>query len=145
MSIIDNQFLRYKKNIILQYGRQALYNDQIDHICNPLFGSRYRGAHDYRQAIFKEGYQILNTSVSGRHWVAIYISRDKIYIYDSFARNLTRILHKFIKIIPSKYKIIECNQRNDPEQIGYSEVCGHISIAFLQCVKKYGIKKAMTI
>ena len=135
-------FLRYKKNLILQYGKDGLWNDQIDYICKGL--TPWRGCHNYKNAVFKSGYQIINTSIAGTHWVAIYISRNKIYIYDSFARPISRLLNRFIKLIPHKYTIIECNT-NDAEQVGYSQVCGHISIAWLMVVKKLGIKKACLI
>ena len=142
---IDKFFLQQKNKLIRKYGRDGMYDIEIDKICKNEFKSKWLGCHSYDSIVFKPGFLIINTSKKGSHWVGIYITKSKIYIYDSFARNLRRILHRLMKIIPSKYTVIECNQKSDPEQRGESEVCGHISISFLMCVRDFGIKKAITI
>ena len=140
-------FLKHKKALIKAHGNKALDNFQIDAICHPIFGARWRGCNPQDKIVWKTGYQIINTDTSrggGIHWVSIYITPKKIHVYDSFGRSTKRLLKILTSQATSKnINIIE--SKRDAEQFGSTEVCGHLSISWLLCVKRLGIKISLKI
>lgn len=144
---VEKSFRKYSKQIIKKIGKSALYDDTIDENCQRLFGNKWLGCHSHDKMSQKNGYQILNTgssNSSGIHWVSCATTPSTIYIYDSFARDSNSIL-KSLNKKKKKRKIVEAD-RSDQEQFGFdTEVCGHLSIAWLLCCKQYGIRKALKI
>ena len=145
---ITDQFRKFKNLLIRKLGRKALFDSQIDHVGKQLFGSDWLGVHPQDKFVSKPGYQIINTVTSedkiGEHWVALYIPNSTgktIYVYDSFARPTSELLKVFSK---KAYRIRD-SDRSDAEQRGKSEVCGVLSLAWLLCVKHYGIRAALKI
>ena len=146
MTEINEQFLKYKKQLIRKLGSKGLYNDTIDDNCKRLFKSKWKGCVSHNKMSQSNGFQILNTasfkSKNGIHWVGICITPKTIYVYDSFGRDSDLIL-KSLNKNKKKRKIIESNR--DAEQFGDSEICGQLCIAWLLCVKNFGVRKALQI
>lgn len=94
----------------------------------------------------KKPYSILNTddsSKSGTHWVAVYEARNRLYVYDSFART-SRLMNPFVLKMQSRgFKVIFVNRKK--EQAEHQLNCGLRSLLWLIYVKKYGIQKARHI
>jgi len=127
-------------------GKGPLYEDVINAVGNAELGDGWRGVSD--QSTFKStpGYHIVNTSYSknskGVHWLGVYVSNDKkIYIFDSYNRNVRSVSNKLFKKYGSAVR--------DPNDKRYqqgdtSATCGHASLAWLMIVRDYGIQAAST-
>ena len=97
----------------------------------------------------RDSYVIVNVdkmSQPGSHWCAVYkgVSGKIVYIYDSFGRNIKKLMPLlYNRIVKSGYKIITPDE--DPEQDKSSFVCGVLSIAWLKLINNYGIENALYI
>lgn len=145
----EDLFNKCKRQLIRKLGRRALYNDEIDAICQRLFGKRWGGCHPSDKLPLKPNiYYIANTGnqrSNGIHWVSCVTTKTRVYVYDSFSRHPSNLL----KTLSSKAErkglvIVEANQ-DEAEQRGDSAICGHISIAWLIVVHQMGIRAACTI
>lgn len=139
----EKLFLKYKKENIKLLGKNAMYDDQFKQLI-PFIN----GVYCQDNAIVKQGFYIINTDMStgkGKHWVACYQTKTRVYLYDSFARTPSFLLPLFVKKINNKgLKIVE-SDITDKEQYGHSEVCGQLCCAWLRVIKEQGIRKALTI
>ena len=94
----------------------------------------------------RKPYSILNnhdSTKSGEHWVSVYQTRTKIYVYDSFART-KRLMKPFVeKMSKMGYKVEFVNKNKDQSE--YQINCGLRALLFLIFVNKYGIAKARKI
>ena len=94
----------------------------------------------------KKPYSILNTddsSSSGTHWVAVYQSKRRLYVYDSFART-SRLMKPFVeKMKGLGLSVVFVNRKK--EQAEKQLNCGLRSLLWLIFVAKYGIQKARQI
>lgn len=144
-------FNKYRKSLIQTLGRKALYDSTIDKIGVKEFGSAWLGCNPSDQIKFKPySYQIVNTdphNKSGSHWLAMYQTKTKAYVFDSYGRPIPLLLKNLSKT--SKQHGLGLGSTNavpNMEQIGFtSEVCGHNSLAFLLTVRDLGITKARNI
>ena len=151
LSKYKSLYLKYKKHVITKFGKKALDDRQLTELGRNIFGSKYLGTFPQDKVPWnKTGYLICNVDTSKKintddaHWVAIYTTKTRLYIYDTFGRHTSFILPiVFEKAAKINKKIIEAD--HDPEQYGYSEICGQLSMAFLCVVKDLGVKKALTI
>ena len=143
---IEKEFLKYKKNYIKKYGRIALDNFQINKECEKLFGKKYNGCWLQDESFpIKNGFYILNTDIRnnvGKHWVGVYLTDLSCSLYDSFGRNIHKLLSVFLKRI-TKRKIFF--DKKDREQKDHEIICGHLSLSWVRCVHRFGIKKAIKI
>lgn len=94
----------------------------------------------------KKPYSILNTDPSskgGTHWVGVYQTKNKLYVYDSFARS-KKLMTKFVKMMKSKgFEVLFVNQGKDQNE---KEVnCGLRCFLWLIMVDRYNITKARKI
>ena len=112
-----------------------------------MFGDKYIGTFAQDKLPMTSGYFIVNVDTSKRintdkaHWLGIYQTEKCMYVYDSYGRHTRFILP--IVFNKTKKKIVD--SKHDPEQYGYTELCGHLSMAWLCVVKDLGIRKALTI
>jgi len=140
--------------LIKQYGDKSLYNDEIHKIGKELFKSKFIGVFAQNASFpLKQGYYIINTDTKnndGIHWVSMYLTKTKAYIYDSFGRKAKYILsHLVSKLTKNNYKI-KNSDTTDREQRPFkngkiTEICGPLSLAWLYVVNKLGIRKALTV
>jgi hypothetical protein len=73
---------------------------------------------------------------------SIYITPKNVY--DSFGRN-TKSLLKVITAKSKTKKIKIVDSKRDAEQHEDSVVCGHMSLAWLTVVQRFGVRAALTI
>ena len=147
----EKLFKKYKKQFVTTLGKKALDDGQLTQLGRNIFGDKYIGtfAQD-KYPMNKNGFAIVNKDTSKKintddaHWVAIYTTKTRLYIYDTFGRHTSFVLPIiYEKAAKHNKKIYE--SKNDPEQYGYSEICGQLAIAWLCVVKDLGIRKALTI
>lgn len=139
-------FLSYKKQFIKILGIKAITNHQINDICVKLFRT-WNGCNSQDTIIFKNGYQIINTSREserGVHWVALYITGKTVYVYDSFGRPTKKLL-KILTAQANQKKINIIDSEHDAEQFGRTQICGLLCISWLLVVQKLGVRQALKI
>ena len=146
---VKKYFLGRKKALMRQLGKGALYDDQIAAVAPSLLGPRWKGVYSHDQLPKSPGMYIVNTagskSKNGIHWVAVYQTPKTMYVYDSYGRATGSVLPKLKRRAGAGVRIVE-SDRSDAEQIGTSsETCGHMCLAWLQCVVKYGIRGALLV
>ena len=139
--------LPYKTAIIRELGKGPLDEGQIDEIGLREFGRKWGGVHpsDRLPALKKDRFYVVNNAghrSPGTHWLGLYSSPGgRVYIYDSFARFITRLIPKTVRKIRHENIVEEANQNAD--QRGASSVCGQLSLSWLLLVRDMGIRKAL--
>lgn len=92
-------------------------------------------------------YSILNTDDStkdGTHWVGVIQNNNTIYVYDSFARNGSRLMRPFIKSMNKQGYIVRfINKGSDQPEKAVD--CGIRCLLYLIFVDRYGIEKCIEI
>jgi hypothetical protein len=151
---IEKEFKKYKRRYIAKLGNTALDNFTIDIFCKSEFGSKYKGSYPVDAPIsFTPGYYIINTDISsgsGIHWIGLICTKKTAYIYDSFARNPSKLVPILIKRLASQKLKIISSDRTDAEQRATNRGtlvvnCGHACLSFLKCASLYGIRNAIKI
>ena len=143
----EHLFKKYKKQFISDLGKKALSDDQLDKLGKQMIGDKYIGTFAQDKLPMTSGYFIVNVDTSKRintdkaHWIGIYQTEKCMYVYDSYGRHTENVLPIIYR--KTKKKIVD--SKHDPEQFKYTELCGHLSMAFLCVVKELGIRKALTI
>lgn len=113
---------------------------ELDNVCNDIFeDSMYGGiwsANDVEiDNIKKDQFMIVNTDNNdkpGIHWILLYRDKKVTYFYDSYRRKY-QTLNPLWKHKKWKQYI------NVPEQSLVSSICGHICIAMMLTILKYGV------
>jgi hypothetical protein len=145
---IEKTFISYKRQLIKKLGSDALYDDEISNVAKKLIGSKFKGVFSSNKMKFNPGYYVINTGNSkcgGIHWVGIYITPKVVYVYDSYARHTNSILKKLEAQAKKHKKIVVESDRTDLEQQDDTSICGQLSLAWILCVKKHGIRNALKI
>lgn len=143
----DTAFKNYKNKFIKIFGRDALYDSQLTRAGRDIFGRKYIGTFSQDTMPTTSGYLIVNVDTSKKintpaaHWVAIYQTKTRMYVYDSYGRSTKFVLPIIAK--NTNKTIIE--SKRDPEQYGETVICGHLCLAWLCCVEKLGITRALKI
>jgi len=143
-------FNEYKNNIISEIGIEPMYDDQIKkygkvHFNN--FGGVY--PHDklkpqnYKCYVVNTG----NSNSAGYHWIGIYVTPNNFYVFDSYHRDIHSIVKDAEKIKGNRNIIVSkwtqpIQKDTDQKQ---ENICGQLSLAWLHCVKDYGIRNAILI
>jgi hypothetical protein len=141
----NDLFLLYKKKIIKILGNKATTDAELNEVGMRMFPKKFRGVYPQDKFPSKSGYYIVNTDVStgpGEHWVAVYSTASKLYIYDSFGRCSKKLLKHLTKN-NTKKEIVD--SQYDAEQFGDSEICGPLCLSWLAVVRDLGIKKALLV
>ena len=143
-----NCFKNTKKKYLKKLGSSATYDTDLLRVGKKEFGNKFQGVYAVNEQFLvkNNNYYIINTdkkSGPGEHWVSIYLTPKKLYFYDSFSRDATKITPLLIKRFQHR-QIIQSDQK-DQEQYGLSEVCGVLCLAFLSVVRDLGINKALKI
>ena len=142
------------KDLTKIMGNGELDSIQLTQMCKSIFKKDFNSVCAWSEYIPNKNkpYSIVNTNnETGEHWLSAYTEDGKtVYIYDSFARNLKRIMKDWYDLSKNRgIKLIFVNKGKDqsdgsgnsPAQIN----CGLRSFNWLYCVKLYGIKKARNI
>jgi len=140
-------FKKHKKAFIRQLGKGALDDSQLDALGKEMLGKKYIGTFAQDEMPSRSGFMIVNVDTFKKintdkaHWVAIYQTPKTLYVYDSFGRLTQNVL----KLISKKTKKKIVDSKHDPEQYGFTEICGHLAMAWLCVARELGIRKALTI
>ena len=85
-------------------------------------------------------YQVINTDTAdkpGVHWLALYTTKKRAYVFDSFGRSITHLVHLLTDSLKKHGFLLGATDlARHPEQRGFtSEVCGQAVFRFyLSCV-----------
>ena len=141
------------KDLTKIMGNGELDSNQLTQMCKAVFKKEFNSVCAWSEYIPNKNkpYSIINTeNTIGEHWLGAYTDGKTVYVYDSFARNLKRIMKDWYDLSKKLgYKLIFVNKGQDqadksgntPAQIN----CGLRSYVWIYCVKLYGIKKARNI
>ena len=149
-SIERKTFNKHKKTLIAELGSKALYDSTLNAVGKREFAA-WGGVFPIDRGTLKPfHYYIYNTDTHdkpGDHWIGVYCSKGRAYIYDSYGRDPARIVYRLFKTIKkSGFKLGKTDLAPQMEQIGFtSELCGVYSLAFLMTVRDLGIAKAKNI
>jgi hypothetical protein len=143
-------FKKYKDEVIKHFGEKPLYEDQIKeygikHF--PNFGGVF--AHDEFKPENDKCY-VINTGNSksmGYHWVGVFVTKPHLFIFDSFHRNPDKILHDLDKFKGKRAVVVsrwpEAIQKDYIQK--EQNICGQLCLAWLHCIKDFGIRNAILI
>jgi hypothetical protein len=126
-----------------KYGRGPHTDSVIREMGKQYIGGRFKGVYpwDTMPKLPNNTYAVINTddhTKGGVHWVGVYSSNNRYYIFDSFGRQPGNILHPFVeKQQGLGREIININKTSD--QANKQSDCGLRSIAMLIIAHKYGI------
>lgn len=147
---IKHKYISILSILRKQYGTKEKSTHELDEIMRQLMKKNYIGtlaSDEYPLTKTGKSYCIMNTdghTKSGTHWLAVYRDKNKIYIYDSFARKIDRLIPDFCKKMASNgFQLIQANQKLDQGE--KQEDCGLRSAVWLLCVCHDGINKAIHI
>lgn len=143
-------FNERRDEIIKKFGTSPMYEDQIQKYCQeniPYFGGVF--THDKLIPEDNKSY-IVNTGnfeSPGYHWIAIVVTRFNMYVFDSFHRNIHKIVRNIDKLKGDRHVVVSkwsqpVQDDSDPSQ---QNICGQLSIAWLECANHYGIRNAILI
>jgi len=146
----ETLFRKYKAKYIAKFGRHALDNTEIDTFAKSTFGTKYRGSYAQNEKFeLKSGcYYIINTDIKtgpGIHWISLILTPKTAYVFDSFGRDVKKLVPHLVKHITKSGRKIVSSDRKDKEQRGLSVICGHLSLAWLAVAKDLGIRAAAKI
>lgn len=145
----EKLFRKYKAKYIAKLGRHALDNNEIDIFAKSTFGTKYRGSYAQDEKFeLKSGYYIINTDIKtgpGEHWISLILTPKTAYVFDSFSRDVKKLVPHLAKHIAKSGRKIVSSDRKDKEQRGLSVICGHLSLSFLAVANDLGIRKAILI
>ena len=152
MNIANEVFKEHKKQIIAVLGRKAVSDDQLTELGKNMLNKKYLGtfAQD-KYPMNKNGFAIVNVDIASKintdmaHWVAIYSTKTRLYIYDSYGRTTKFVLPIiYEKARKHNKKIYE--SYHDAEQHGIrSEICGQLSMAWIFTANTIGIRKELLV
>jgi hypothetical protein len=140
----EKLYNRLLKQVESALGKKPTTNFQLNKYCRKKFGHQYKGTFARNQIpiMNHNEFCIANLDTSnepGSHWIAIIKHHDKYLIYDSYGRDLSKILPNFNK----KYDVISTEQ--DAEQSDSATNCGPRCIAALGVYNMLGSKAFLQI
>jgi hypothetical protein len=144
-------FKRYQAALISEVGNKGLDDKTINTIGKREFGAAWAGCHPQDRAKFKPNtYQVINTDTHdkpGVHWLGVYITKTRAYVFDSFGRSISHLVHLLTDSLKEHgFLLGTTDLARHPEQRGFtSEVCGQDSLSILLVVRDLGITKARTL
>ena len=115
-------------------------------VFEPLGDNVMRNA-DYDFEDMHGEYSIVNTdNGSGIHWTSVYQEHDKVYVFDTFGRDIKKLMPQFAKRAKVEgYNIIKSNKKYEYEQEVKQNDCGLRSLAWLILAQSKGIKTASLV
>ena len=149
-SLERKTFMKYKKLLVSELGTKALDDETLNKVGRKEFAA-WGGVWPIDRGTLKPfHYYIYNTDPHdkpGDHWVGVYCTGGRVYIYDSYGREPSSIVYRLLKTIKKHgFKLGRTDLVPHKEQIGYtSELCGVNSMAFLLTVRDLGIARARRI
>ena len=133
-------------------GRGGTYGKDLDDVGKQIYKKEWSGIYSQNNLPLskikknKRLYGIFNSDYQGMgvHWLSFYVRDNQLYIWDSFGRDIddiVSVLHKQLKNQRIRFQMSD----RDRNQKDIEEDCGARCLAWLDCVKEYGIRLAMKI
>lgn len=144
-------FNKYRDELVAKLGRQAQDSGTLDKIGRAQFGPAWGGVWPVDRVKLKPNMAyIVNTDPHdkpGEHWIAVWTSATRAYIYDSYGRSPKRIVSRLLASMNRDgFQLGGTNRVARMEQIGYtSQICGCLAMAWLLVVRDLGIRRAANI
>jgi hypothetical protein len=145
--------MMYKKLVAAlesHYGNETKTNTDLINIGRavfaPLGNNVFRNA-DYDFNRMEDTYSIINNDNGvGEHWLAVYQERHSVYVFDTFGRDIKKLMPEFhARGKAQGYSIVNANKHYDNEQEANQSDCGLRSLAWLILAKSKGIKTATLV
>ena len=144
-------FNKHRAQLISELGREAQDSVTLNKIGRTQFGPAWAGCWPQDRVKLKpNSYQIVNTDTHtgpGQHWLGVYTSTTRAYVWDSYGRPVKRLATHLIENINKHgLQLGKTDTIHHMEQTGFnSEVCGQDSMSWLLTVRDLGIRKAAHI
>lgn len=143
----ESEYIKILKKIEKIVGNKTTYATQLEKEGRKLFKKYFIGvfASDQVPSRIKRGHcMIVNCDDStqpGSHWVSVCKEKlsDKIWVYDSFGRSISKILPDI-----GNGRIIK-EPEDDVEQKEQETNCGARALAFIYIFRKFGYRYAKYI
>ena len=115
-------------------------------IFRPLGDNVMRNA-DYDFNCMDGKYSIINNDNGvGQHWLAVYQERNKVYVWNTFGRDIKKLMPEFhARGKAQGYDIIKANKKYEHEQETNQSDCGLRSLAWLILCESKGVKTATLV
>ena len=143
-SLERKTFNKHKKALISELGSKALDDKTLNTVGKREFAAWGGVFPSDRGTLQPFHYYIYYTDKHdkpGTHWIAVYCSKGRAYVYDSYARPISSIAYQLIKSIKKRcLKLGKTDEVHRMEQVGYtSKLCGINCLSFLMTVRDLGI------
>jgi hypothetical protein len=126
-------------------GNTDTYQQDLNYVGKLYFGNRWRGVfaadripHDFGKTKQPE-YAIVNLdkhTMPGSHWVSLASNGTHIFFYDSFGRNVRRILPDLSHL--AMHRSVLGGETHRPQQKEKESNCGARAMAWLLMLKNFG-------
>ena len=108
--------------------KHTTYDSELRKIGKKLFGTKFKGVFpsDALPVLRNGQCAIMNVDGSkepGSHWMSLHKHNGKLYGYDSFGRNMNKLVSKFDRVI--------INDTKDKEQGDSESNCGQRCVAWI--------------
>ena len=126
------------------YDNETKTNIDLVNIGKEVFeplGHNVMRNSDYAFEDMHGEYSIVNTdNGTGIHWTSVYQEHDKVYVFDTFGRDIKKLMPEFAKRSRTNgYIIVNANSKYDHEQEDVQNDCGLRSMAWLILTHSKGI------
>ena len=149
---IEKEFNKKVKKYRKIVGVKGTWGKELDRVGKSIYGSNFCGIYtqnDLPWSKIKKSkcmYGILNNDIEGpgEHWIAFHVKDSQFYCWDSYGRSMKEIVPVLEKKLKSQRIRYKANDK-DANQKNSDDDCGARCLAWLHCVKDYGIRKSMKI
>jgi hypothetical protein len=140
-----------RSKLVHEFGDGPMSDADVNKVGHRLFGKKWAGVGS-ADAHFKpvhDRYFVLNTghaNSKGAHWVAGYRSpRGQVYAFDSFGRGTPVVLPGIARRTPQEGHGIVVDANREQVQEDGTDVCGHLSLAWLNAVHRAGLMPTLRL
>ena len=149
-AMATNMYKKLVEALVSHFDNETKTNTDLIQIGRVIFkplGNNVMRNADYSFDKMAGEYSIINTdNGQGVHWISVYQERHSVYVWDSFGRDIKKLMPEFAKRAKVEgYNIITANKRYDHEQEATQNDCGLRSLAWLILAKSKGIKTATLV
>jgi hypothetical protein len=122
-------------------------NFTLHRYCRRVIGTKFKGVYPSNRIpiLINNESCIINTDPAGfpgTHWLSFYKCGEYLYCYDSFGRDLLRIIPDLFRVYP--YRFVKYDKK-DREQMDEEINCGARCVAWLLICYDYSPMDALKI
>ena len=149
---IEREFKKKVKKYHNIVGVDGTWGEDLHKVGRSVFGNKWCGVwHQGNMPWSKIKkskclYLIINIDINGpgEHWLSVYVKDRQCYVWDSFGRSMKEIVPVLEKKLKGQRIRHKMSDRDRNQREAQSD-CGARCLAWLECVKDYGIRKSMKI